>query len=75
MANHLTELRKKAGFKTVKETSKLLGVSNGMLYQIEEGIKSPGIKLAVKIARLYKCSLEDIFSQPITTNSDNFELA
>lgn len=61
MANHLTELRKKAGFKTVKETSKLLQISNGMLYQMEEGLKKPGINLAIKISKLYSCSLEDIF--------------
>ena len=71
MANHLTELRKNAGFKTAKETAEYLEISEGMVYQMEEGYKRPSSKLAIKMAELFNCSLEDIFLPFDTTNSDN----
>lgn len=70
MANHITLLRKMAGYKTVKDASKALGISTGMLYQVEQDIKKPSIKLALKIMELYECSLEDIFLPVNTTYSD-----
>ncbi|WP_163195250.1 helix-turn-helix domain-containing protein [Clostridium thermarum] len=70
MANHLTILRKKAGFKNAKEVSNILNISTGMIYQMEEGVKKPGINLALKMTKLYNCKLEDIFLLQNTTNSD-----
>lgn len=70
MANHITELREKAGFKTAKEAAKALKISNGMMYQMESNHKKPGPELAVKMANLFNCTLEDIFLPFITTNSD-----
>lgn len=71
VANHLTVLRRKAGLKTVKEASKALEISAGMLYQIEENKKLPSVKLAIRLGELYKCCLDDIFLQINTTDSDN----
>jgi putative transcriptional regulator len=70
MGNHLTDLRKKAGYKTAKEVSKKLNISTGMVYQMEGGYKKPSIELALKMVELYKCSLEDIFLPLNTTDSD-----
>ncbi|WP_129596675.1 helix-turn-helix transcriptional regulator [Anaerophilus nitritogenes] len=70
MANHLTMLRKKAGFKTAKEAAKSLSISMGMVYQMEQNIKQPSPKLAIKMAKSYKCTLEDIFLPLNTTNCD-----
>ncbi|HGG0416141.1 TPA: helix-turn-helix transcriptional regulator [Clostridium sporogenes] len=70
MANHITGLRKKAGFDTAKEAAKALKISNGMMYQMEGGYKTPGPKLAIKMSRKFNCTLEDIFLPFNTTDSD-----
>ncbi|GAB6171407.1 hypothetical protein JCM15765_08850 [Paradesulfitobacterium aromaticivorans] len=73
MANHITALRVKAGIETAKKAAQKLNISAGMMYQIEEGLKKPGSLLAVKMANLFGCKLEDIFLPFITTNSDKNE--
>lgn len=70
MANHITKLRKKAGIIVAKEAAKALNISNGMMYQMESGLKKPSPELAFKMAALFDCTLEDIFLPYITTNSD-----
>jgi putative transcriptional regulator len=71
MANHITVLRNMAKIKTAKEAANELGISPGMLYQIEEGLKKPSPRLALALSSLFNCSLEDIFLPYYTTNSDN----
>lgn len=71
MANHITDLRKKAGFDTAKEAAKNLGISNSMMYQMEGGYKNPSPQLAIKMARQFNCKLEDIFLYDNTTISCN----
>lgn len=66
---HLKRLRRKAGYKTAKEVAILLNITSSMVYQMEEGYKRPSLDLGVKMAKLYNCSLEDIFLPIITTNS------
>lgn len=70
MANHISKLRIGAGMKTAKEAASVLKISTGMMYQIELGVKKPGILLAIKMAQLFNCTLEDIFLPYFTTNSD-----
>lgn len=70
MANHITELRKKAGFNTVKEVTAKLQISDSMMYQIEGGYKKPSSDLAIQMSRLFNCTMEDIFLPCNTTNSD-----
>ncbi|MEL7657074.1 MAG: hypothetical protein AAGU75_14350 [Bacillota bacterium] len=48
MANHVTDLRLKAGFKTAKTAAIALNISTGMMYQMEEGVKKPGDFLSVE---------------------------
>jgi transcriptional regulator with XRE-family HTH domain len=50
-----------AGFENVVETSEALGISASYLWQIESGYRKPGRDLIVKMCKLYKCKLEDIF--------------
>lgn len=71
MANHITNLRKKAGFKTAKDAAKALKISNGMMYQVEGGYKKPGSLLGMKMSTLFKCTMEEIFLPYNTTNSYN----
>ncbi|MBO8158857.1 helix-turn-helix transcriptional regulator [Thermosyntropha sp.] len=73
MANHITIMRHKAGIKTAKEAAKLLGISPGMMYQIEGGSKRPSPEVAFKMTKIFKCSLDDIFLPFITTESDKKE--
>ncbi|UZQ51625.1 helix-turn-helix transcriptional regulator [Clostridium kluyveri] len=68
---HLKKLRQKAGYKTVKEVVPFLQVTRSMVYQMEEGYKRPSPELGARMAKLYNCSLDDIFLPIITTNSDN----
>lgn len=70
MANHITNLRKKAGFETAKKAAKSLDISNSMMYQMEGGYKKPSPQLAIKMSKQFDCTLEDIFLSIITTNSD-----
>ncbi len=70
MANHITKLRKKAGYNTVKKVAGKLNISTGMMYQMEGNYKKPSPNLALRMAHLFNCSLEDIFLPYITTNSD-----
>ncbi|HDI3055738.1 TPA: transcriptional regulator [Clostridium botulinum] len=69
MANHITALRKKAGFDTAKDAAKVLNISNGMMYQMEGGYKTPGSQLAIRMSKQFKCTLEDIFLPFNTTDS------
>ncbi len=71
MANHITQLRVRSGFETAKKSAQKLGISAGMMYQMEEGLKRPGSLLAIRMAELFGCKLEDIFLPFNTTNSDN----
>nr|MBO2495054.1 transcriptional regulator [Clostridia bacterium] len=73
MANHITQLRKRAGFETAKKAAKALGISNGMMYQMEGGYKKPSPDLALKMAKLFQCTLEEIFLPFNTTNSDKYQ--
>jgi putative transcriptional regulator len=61
MANHVTVLRKKAGYKITDELAESLGISKRMLYAIESDQRQPSAKTATKMAKLYNCNLEDIF--------------
>ena len=70
MSNHITQLRKKSGFKYVGTAAEKLGISKSMLYQIEGFYKKPSSDLGIKMAEEFNCSLEDIFLPFNTTNSD-----
>lgn len=66
MANHITKLRKKAGIKTAKEAAKKLGISACMMYYMETDAskkhhRKPGSALCEKMARLFNCTMDDIF--------------
>lgn len=71
MANHITKIRKNAGYKTVKAAAEKLEISAGMLFQVEEGKKKPSPKLGIKMTGIFNCTLEEIFLPFDTTNSEN----
>ena len=67
MANHITDLRKRAGFKTATEAAEKLNISPSMMYQMEGGYKRPSPDLGVKMAEIFNCTLEEIFLPFVTT--------
>ena len=63
LLNNLQELRKSAGL-TQQELSESAEVSRKSINAIENGIYVPSTVLALKIAKILKCKVEDIFKLP-----------
>lgn len=61
--NNLEELRKLAGF-TQQDLSEKAEVSRKSINAVENGIYVPSTVLALKIAKILKCKVEDIFKLP-----------
>ncbi len=61
MKNRLKTLREQHGY-TQEQLSKLLEVSRQTINSIEKERYDPSLPLAMKIARLFKLKVEDIFS-------------
>jgi putative transcriptional regulator len=70
MANHITQLRKKSGFRYVSEAAQEIGISKSMLYQTESSYKRPSSILGIKMSQACQCSLDEIFLPFKTTISD-----
>ena len=62
--NNLEEIRKYAGL-TQQELSDNAEVSRKSINAIENGIYIPSTLLALKIAKILKCKVEDIFKLPL----------
>jgi putative transcriptional regulator len=60
MKNRLEELRKKRGIKQ-EELAEILEVSRQTIGSLENGRYNPSIILAIKIARFFGTSVEEIF--------------
>jgi len=60
MKNRLEELRKKRGIKQ-EELAEILEVSRQTIGSLENGRYNPSIILAIKIARFFGMSVEEIF--------------
>ena len=59
--NNVNELRTKIGM-TQEALAENVGVSRQTIIAIEKGNYSPSVLLALKIALLFKRSVEDVFS-------------
>ena len=64
LLNNLEELRKSADF-TQQGLSESAEVSRKSINAIENGIYVPSTVLALKIAKILKCKVEDIFKLPL----------
>lgn len=76
MANHITFLRRNAGFRTGQKAAKKLNISPAMMYQMEacvasKQIRRPGSALAFRMTRLFNCSFDDIFMPFFITSCNN----
>ena len=63
LLNNLEELRKTAGF-TQQELSESAEVSRKSINAIENGIYVPSTVLALRIAKILNCSVENMFRLP-----------
>ena len=63
LLNNLEELRKSADF-TQQGLSESAEVSRKSINAIENGVYVPSTVLALKIAKILKCKVEDIFKLP-----------
>lgn len=60
MKNRLEEIRKKRGIKQ-EELAQAMGVSRQTIGSLENGRYNPSITLAIKLARFFGMTVEDIF--------------
>ena len=60
LLNHLKEYRAKIGVNQ-QQMGELVGVSRQTISQIERGDYSPSVTLALKIAKIFKVPVENIF--------------
>ncbi len=58
--NGIREFRKKAGF-TQEELAVAMGVSRQTIISIERGRYIPSLPLALKIAKFFECSMDEMF--------------
>ena len=71
----LKETRKRAGFPRQAEVAELLGVSTTTLSNYETGKTSPGYMIAIKMAELYKVSIDELdFRMPKSTAKSSKEV-
>jgi putative transcriptional regulator len=60
LTNHLKEYRAKLGLNQA-QFGKLAGTSRQTISQIERGDYSPSVTLALKLAKVCACKVEDLF--------------
>lgn len=60
MKNRLEEIRKERGIKQ-EELAQAMGVSRQTIGSLENGRYNPSITLAIKLARYFQMTVEDIF--------------
>ncbi|CAM2079817.1 MAG: Helix-turn-helix [uncultured Clostridium sp.] len=53
--------RLNAGFLDRKEVANLLGIKESYLGKLERGDKTPSAQLIVRMAKLYRCTTDEIF--------------
>ncbi|MBU0472369.1 MAG: helix-turn-helix transcriptional regulator [Nanoarchaeota archaeon] len=58
--NNTKEKRQKAGLSQEK-LAELIGVTRQTIISIEVGRYVPSLELAIKLARQFKCKIEDLF--------------
>jgi putative transcriptional regulator len=61
VVNGVKEQRKKAGL-TQEELGEATGVSRQTIISIEKGKYIPSLPLALKLARFFKCSTDEVFT-------------
>ncbi|MFI2132867.1 helix-turn-helix transcriptional regulator [Lysinibacillus fusiformis] len=71
MRKNLIELRKTKKL-SVNKISQQLGISTSHYYKIESGIRNPNFILAGKIAKLFNCTVDEIFFKEVLDELSKF---
>ncbi len=66
MAEFTTRLKELRASKNMKQgdLAELVGVRRETIIRLEKGLYNPSLKLAVDIARVFGCAVEDVFIFP-----------
>ncbi|AKI97063.1 helix-turn-helix transcriptional regulator [Kosmotoga pacifica] len=62
MKNRLKEFRVKRGDLTQEELAVKVNVSRQTIIAVEKGKFNPSVKLALKLAKVLNCSVEELFT-------------
>jgi DNA-binding XRE family transcriptional regulator len=68
--NNFRRLRIESGFATQEQAAKALGISRSAIAKWELGQQLPGIKKLKEVARVYKCSVDNLLPEPSKEVSD-----
>lgn len=60
LKNSPIKLRRLNALMNVEDVAMFLGIKKAAMYKIEEGYQKPTISIAVKLSKIYECSIEDI---------------
>lgn len=60
MALNITKMRKDAGY-TQKDIADILGIDQSTVAKWENGTSYPMVSTLPKLAKLFKCSIDDLF--------------
>lgn len=60
LKNSPIKLRRLNKSMEVEEVAKLLGIKKEAMYKLESGLRKVTVQIAVKLSKIYKCSIEDI---------------
>lgn len=71
MRNNLRKVRLRSGYSDVNKLASKIGISASYYYKIEQGIRTPGIDLAKKIADILNETVDDLFFNPDLDTSSN----
>jgi len=61
MRNNLRHVRLQKGFNDVEKLAEKIGISASYYYKIEQGVRTPNINLAKKIADTLGHAVDDLF--------------
>jgi len=64
MYNTLRERRKQLGY-TITQLADAVGVTPGFISHIERGIRVPRLETAQKLAKVFDCTIDDLFPAPV----------
>ncbi len=60
LRNSPIKLRRLNKSMEVEEVAKLLGIKKEAMYKLECGLRKITLQIAVKLSKIYECSIEDI---------------
>lgn len=63
IGRNISRMREKRGMNQV-QLAQEVGITQSAISQIEKGIKNPSLQVGSEIARVLRCSIEDLVDEP-----------